>query len=304
MRRRSSLVSRLSYLAALLLAGQVHLWAADASRDTLHEIRGAQQVGVLVLAHGGTGRWNRLVTNAVRDAKLRDPVEVAFGMGMHAQDVQAIQRAVNDLQEQRVQRIVVVPLLICSASEVMRQYEYLLGLRDHGSWEDVAPVSLRVPVVMMPPLDDDPVVAEVLLERAQELSQRPQQETVVLVAHGPVSDEDNSRWIEVLARVGQRLRAAGGFRDVVPVTMRDDASEVVQAEATRQMREVVRRHAQTGRALVIPVLLADGGIETKIPKRLNGLSYTYRGRALLPHPKISQWIAQRVEAGLAQARAL
>ncbi len=294
----SSLVSRISYLVGLLLGGQVCLWAVDVPRDTLHEVRGAQQVGVLVLAHGGTGRWNRLVTNAVRAAKLRDPVEVAFGMGMHAQEVRAIQRAVDDLEEQGAARIVVVPLLVSSASEVMRQYEYLLGLRERGPWEGVAPVSLHVPVVMMAPLDDDPVVAEVLLERAQELSRRPQQETIVLVAHGPVSEEDNNRWIEALSRVGQRLQTTGGFRGVVPVTMRDDAPAAVQEEATRQMREAVRRHAETGRALVIPVLLANGGIEGKIPKRLNGLSYAYRGRALLPHPKISQWIARRVEQGL------
>ena len=49
------------------------------------------------------------------------------------------------------------------------------------------------------------------------------------------------------------------------------------------------------RALVVPLLIASGGIEQKIPKLLSGLPYAYDGEALLPNPKLSRWIARQVE---------
>ncbi len=281
--------------AALLGAGEAR--AADPAVPS-------DAFGVLILAHGGTPQWNRLVEQAVAEAKLEAPTQVAFGMGMHPGEVQEIQRGVRKLEERGVRRLVVVPLLISSASEVIRQYHYLLGLRLDGPWQEHAkPVALRVPVTMTQPLDDDPVVAEILLDRARALSQRPSEEAVVLVAHGPVTDEDNAQWLAVMDRLAKRLQRAGHFRAVVPVTMRDDAPQAVQERATEQMRRIVREQSEQGRALVVPLLLASGGIEAKIPRRLKGLTYEYLGQTLLPHPKLAEWIARRVRAAMPVASA-
>ncbi len=260
----------------------------------------AEELGVLVLAHGGTARWNHAVQDTVADARLPYPTQIAFGMGMHPGEAQQLQQAVDALERQGVSRIIAVPLLISSASEVMRQYQYLLGLQDHGPWEaHVRPVTHRVPVTLTDPLDDDPAVADVLVERAAALSRNPAEETVVLIAHGPNSDEDNARWLAVMERLAQQVRTEGRFRSVIPMTMRDDAPQPVQAEATRRMRQVIQEESRAGRALVVPLLLASGGVEAKIPQRLHGLHYAYAGQALLPHPKLAQWIAGRVHAAAA-----
>ncbi len=250
---------------------------------------------MLVLAHGGSPEWNRLVEETVAQAGLAAPTEIAFGMGMHAGEVAAVQRAVAQLESKGVSRIIAVPLLVSSNSEVMRQFEYLLGLRERGSWEKHAhPVALQVPVTMTQALDDDPVVTEILAERAQAISRHPGEETLVLVAHGPTSDEDNDRWLAAMRRVADGVKAQGGYRTVIAVTMRDDAPEPVVDQATRELRALVE--AAGGEALVVPLLLARGGIESKIPKRLAGLTYRYRGETLLPHLKLSQWIATQVLA--------
>ena len=252
--------------------------------------------GVLILAHGGSAEWNESVRQTVEAAGLNQPSRIAFGMGMHGGEVEAMQQAVDALTAGGAQRIVAVPLLVSSHSEVMRQYEYLLGAREHGPWEDHAkPIRVTVPITIATPLNDDPAVAEVLLDRAREVSRQPQQETVVLVAHGPNGEEDNTGWLAAMQRVADRIREAGGFRAVVPVTMRDDASQAVRDAATQQIRELVRRLNRQGRTLIVPLLLANGGVEMKIPKQLTGLHYVYRGKALLPHPKVSAWIARQVE---------
>lgn len=252
-------------------------------------------VGVMVLAHGGSRRWNRAVHQTVARAKLSVPTEVVFGMGMHPHEVRGLQAAVERLERRGVQRLVVVPLLISSSSEVMRQFQYLFGARAHGPWEAmVRPLTLQVSVLMTSPLDDDPAVAEVLLERTRWLSRSPQEEAVVLVAHGPTSDDDDARWHETMEHLAAAVRTMGGFRAVIPVTMRDDAPTAVQEAATARMRAIVQECSQRGRALVLPLLIARGGVEAKIPKRLAGLAYVYRGEALLPHPTIAHWLARQV----------
>ena len=249
--------------------------------------------GVLVLAHGGTNQWDAVVRKAVKQASLDYPTEVAFGMGMHSQEVRALQQSVEKLQRKGIDRILVIPLLVSSHSEVYRQYEYLLGLRPQPEWPQVQPVRLLVPVVMGRALDDDPIVSDVLLARVKAMSRKPDSETVVIVAHGPNGDDDNREWLADMERLAARLSHAGGFREVVTKTIRDDAPKVVHDSATSDLREMVRASALTGPVLVVPLLMARGGVERKIPVILSGSSYEYTGETLLPDPRLATWIARQ-----------
>ncbi len=254
-----------------------------------------ERVGVLVVAHGGNNRWNGLVRKAVMAARLDVPVQVAFGMGMHDEETRSFQDAVNRLQRKGIDRLLVIPLLASSHSEVFRQFEYLFRLRSQAEWKDVEPLRLKVPVVMGKALDDDPLVSDIVLERARRLSRKPSEETLVMVAHGPVSDEDATQWLEVMGRISEVVKAEGAFKNVLSALMRDDAPEAIKEEASRKLREAVRKASEKSQVLVVPLLIASGGVEQKIPKLLSGLSYAYDGQALLPHPKLSQWIARQVE---------
>ena len=263
----------------------------------------AQQAGVLVVAHGGSRQWNDLVRDVVKRAQLEAPTEVAFGMAMHPEEVQAMQQAVDRLERRGVNRIVVVPFLVSSYSEVFRQYEYLFGIHPEAEWPEAGrPLALHVPVVMGQALDDSPVVAEVLLDRARRLSVSPAEETVIVVAHGPNGEDDNDQWLRTMQHLAQHLKRQGGFRAVEPFTIRDDAPEAIRGRAIASLRAAVQASSTQGQVLVVPLLIAQGGVEQKIPKLLAGLSYRYKPRALLPHPKMAQWIAQQATS-LANASA-
>lgn len=267
----------------------------------------ALSVGVLLLAHGGSLRWNHLVRECVKKAELPCPYEVVFGMG--DEDSRPYQMAVRNLCSHGAQKIIAIPLLISSHSEVYRQYQYLLGLRptpgfssldegpggmSHLSSGPVVPLDLKVPVVLRPALDSSPVIADVLLGRAREISREPFHETVVLAAHGPNEDSDNVLWEESLRQWAKNLKESGGFRGVKVVSLRDDAPDVVKAQATSLFRRMVKEGGRDGgTVLVVPVLMAPGGIEGNVQRRLSGLSYRM-GRPLLPHPKVSQWIRDQI----------
>ena len=74
-----------------------------------------QDVGILLLAHGGSATWNAAVNDLRARVDERVPTEVAFGMATRA----AIQAAVDRLTERGVREIVGVPLFISSHSSVV-----------------------------------------------------------------------------------------------------------------------------------------------------------------------------------------
>ena len=45
-------------------------------------------------------------------------------------------------------------------------------------------------------------------------------------------------------------------------------------------------------ALVVPVLIAPGGIEAGILERLAGLKFRYRGHMVGPDPRLADWVAR------------
>jgi sirohydrochlorin cobaltochelatase len=276
----------------------------------------AEDTGILLLAHGGAEDWNALVTALAARVNQRVPIEVAFGMA----DRSALQDAVNRLAGRGVDRIVAVPLFVSSHSSVFASSQYLLGARsdaprelaifarmrhgtgggpgDHTAHSDSAdqaegtrPVDTKLPIRMGAALDHDQVVAEILLSRARAISREARSEVVIVVAHGPTSDEENRLWLNDMAIVAGRVGEAVPFARVEFLTVRDDAPKPIRDAAATQLREVVSRATSDGhRVLIVPLLLAYGGIEKGIRERLDGLTYEMAAEGLLPDDRLATWV--------------
>jgi sirohydrochlorin ferrochelatase len=280
----------------------------------------SEKTGILVLAHGGKQNWNDEVAKLVSVVNERMPAEVAFGMASKRN----MQQAVDRLIARGATEIVAVPLFISSHSSVITSTEFLLGLRkkappevavfakmDHGgdghsghgshvpaenSIDPPTPVLSRVPIRMLPALNDHHVVADILLTRASGISRRPENEVVIVVAHGPVSDADNNRWLADMGRLAERIRAKSGFKRIEFLTVRDDAPAEVRDRASAELRSVVERaNGEKAVALVVPLLLSYGGIEDGIKKRLEGLEYTMSKHGLLPDDRLARWVLSSAE---------
>ena len=298
-------------IVALLVA--VACWLTTAATAAAQ----APSTGILLLAHGGAKNWNQSVADAAADVNRDRPVEVAFGMATRAN----IQAAIDRLIARGVTEIVAVPLFVSPHSSVVRSTEYLLGLRqdapadlaifakmNHGSGDAHAghaghtaaapedgtkPVVSRVPIRMAGALGRHPLVAAILADRAVSISQDATHEAVVLVAHGPVPSDDNARWLDDLAALGNAVKASTTFKAVEWQTVRDDAPEPIRNEAATELRNRVTRLAAGGdRVLIVPVVISFGGIEQGVRKRLDGLAYTMPAQGLLPDPRIAQWIRE------------
>ncbi len=164
--------------------------------------------------------------------------------------------------------------------------------------EELVPVETDAAITLTGAIDDHWLVGEILADRVRALSTNPANETTVLVAHGADNETDIIGWIndsESLAeQVDLRLRFVSGEEPVLDLAdVRYSFlfhNETLHPEI--KTRAVVGDVSETSGALVVPFMVSPGFFTgTFIPRmELSGLTYTYDGKALLPHPNIADLI--------------
>src|SRR5688572_15826291 len=264
----------------------------------------AQQVGTIVVAHGGDAEWNNRVLSVASGAKTGGPVEVSFLMGPGAK-TNRFQDIVRRMEANGVSRIVVVPLLISSHSGHYEQIRYLAGevekldekMMHHLHMAGLEQVSSKVPLTVAKAVDDSPDVARVLIERAHALAPDPAKHALFVIGHGPNSSDDLASWMKNLRAMTDTIRALTKFKDVRVGLVQDDAPAHVRAEAVNRAREIItlQNRLTNEKVVVVPVLVSKGKLSVeKIPQDLAGLPIIYDGEPLLPHPALARWIEARV----------
>jgi sirohydrochlorin ferrochelatase len=263
-------------------------------------------LGVLVMAHGGSEDWNAGVLSAVEPLKNDYSLEVAFGMA----DAASIQHGVSTLERAGAKRIAVVRLFISGDSWYERTRQ-ILGLdpgappkpetaeqvhdADAGShsmafWSVESDASFAV---SREGLVEAVEIGETLVERAGALSENPMAERVLILAHGPEGDAENERWIAFMESHAAKVLDAMPFARVQVETLREDWPEK-RALAEQRIRQFVSSAAQAGdKAIVIPFRVQGFGPYADV---LSGLDYISDGRGLVPHPAVTKWIERQIES--------
>ena len=174
------------------------------------------------------------------------------------------------------------------------------GHDDHASQnatgDNMRPVRAPVPIRLTDALNRHGLVGDILIDRAQAISLAPENEAVVVVAHGPVPDEDNRRWLDDMAVLARQIDDATSFAAIEYLTVRDDAPKPAREAATEEFRQVVTQQINLGRrVLIVPLLVSFSGIEKGIRQRLEGLDYVMAEQALMPDHRLLQWVEQSIQ---------
>lgn len=258
----------------------------------IDNVNEAADIGILVVAHGSGENWNQRVRESVAEVNVPYPVELGF-LDVETED---IEMAVQALEEKGVKRIVAVPIFVCSASSHMEEIKYMLGLpsslNDEAAQEEgLERIEMTAAVELTSALDDHLMVAEILNERVEKLSQDAQKEIVVLVAHGTSNPENLAVWKEKMASLGDKLQQIHGFKQVHCGFVGAGTPNI------RTVVEEVKNNNPDCTVIVMPVMLSEGVYtDSKIPTSLDGITYLYPEagqRALLPHANIALYIASR-----------
>lgn len=269
--------------------------AACAPTTTTQRIPSPEpQVGVLVMAHGGSSEWDAAVEAAVEPLRDEMPTSLAFGMANPA----TLASSLEELESRGVNRVAVVRVFLSGAS-FLHQTEYLLGLRPdaprwfighHGMMDHTPdPIGHGVDIAThLPGLSDSPLVERILADRVKELGKTDRARSVLLIAHGMGDDQENDAVLERM-----RVAAAGGLsgqglRRVEVAALREDWPEK-RAIAERQIREFVDSESRRNvEVVVMPFRLFGMG---PYPAVLDGLDYRAT-EGLVPHEHVTDWIRQ------------
>lgn len=278
--------------------------------------------GVLIVAHGSMenehghkmqgmchtanpSQWEKSVLDAVAQVKnqLNMETEVAFGMW----DTDCFNAGIDRLNSKlagELDHLYVLPLFISSYSAVIEMQKFMFGIRADRAIPipTVQKVNFAKKITYLPAIDYNPQISFILSNRvhslihdAGELGFNRNQMEVVLLMHGPVSDEDNLKWIEMGNSYVKDVSYIFPTSKYHIVSLRDDASAPVRDEATKELRQIVSNATSNGKVtLILPLLLSSGGIDQGITQRLEGLTYVWRNEMLLPDLKLEDYIVGRI----------
>ncbi|MFA6318724.1 MAG: hypothetical protein WC943_15050 [Elusimicrobiota bacterium] len=298
------MISRIASLAALaaLFAG---LGAAADRMPERARLGGPPQLdaAVLLMAPSAGQDWARVVADVRASLGRRYLVESGA-----ASDVKSLQSAVDRLQARKVKKIVAVPLLLSSHSAEMDENRYLFGIREkpseaflggshaHSGYSLVRRIRAKVPVVLTDGLDDHPVFAEILTDRALTQSKDASRESVVLVVPSFERDLANSQWAGTISALADRVRKTTHFMSVQTVFLPEDSAQSGRDKSEKILRETIRTLAETGRVIVVPLSLSRGP-ERRLRKLFEGLFVRFDGKAALPDKKICRWVEESLAKG-------
>ena len=246
--------------------------------------------GVLVISHGSADEhWVTLVDKAVEEARAYLPAELpVYSSYLELVPGRLIQDGINSLEAQGVTEMIVIPFFVSSGSTHIDEIAYALGVKAAPEKEtEMKQLRVSARVFFGDPIDDDPLVAEMVWDKVRSLSVKPEREVLLLVGHGSRHTEFLQRWERGITSLAERTGQLSGLAAADAAVLSPDT-----------LREKVRYWSE-GRnmeVLVAPLFLSAGYFTKEtIPGRLEGLKgYRYAGEPLLPHPLLARWMSRQI----------
>lgn len=277
-------------MLALGLALLVAVGASAFARDDA-------RVGVLIIAHGSpVPGWNKLPTDlaaAVQERLLQEDSAMVAKIAFLEFAKPSIADAINDMEAQGIDHIVAVPLFITQSGHTFLDIPCALGLLYHPATlealkeEGTRPASPTAHVVLTPPLCCSGLLPQIMLQRAKAISKKPEEEAVVVLAHG--SPKFSWPWRENLREVTSALREKGGFASAryVFVGIGDEMADKGVAAITAAARRG-KRVLALGLYVGMGADVVVAGFREKLPA---GIEIVAAEHGVLPNPAVADWIA-------------
>ena len=249
--------------------------------------------GLLLLMHGFRERGDAAFKKDMQPMASIFPTAMAAGMSMMMSD--HIQWGVKDLEAAGVKTIVVVPIVSTKYNTMMRQWEYIFGEYPEPSYASVARVQSDAQILIADPPGDDPLMAEILLDHAMDISEDPGKEVVIIAAHGPSFDDDNQKVLAELDILAKIVREDGDFADVMAITMQDDAPSEIRERNVAKLRSMVEGATADGKqVLIVTNLIGTRTIQAKLRDDLKGLDYRFNKNGIVSHDNFMKWMGEAV----------
>lgn len=255
---------------------------------------------VLLVSHGSySAQWRECLLSL--EEEVRQQVLACEGIdtmrsAFMEYNEPSIATRLKEFDEEGYARVLIVPLLLTVSSHSFDDIPTIVGLKqDHMTTEtlkleNVEIYKAKAEVDIAPLLDFADILEKNVIRRVREMSDRPKEEGVVLVAYG--SEQYDEEWTHLLEHIGSRMKKELGIESCQYSWCGHIAR--YKTEPTEEAIELVLKEKQ--HAIVIPVLVAvdeafQGRIIGEAVKNVRADGrIRYRHDAILPDENVKQWI--------------
>ena len=278
----------------ILLHPNVLLWMNKAANYYI-PITDHDAIGVVVMPHGATKPYNDAIEKTIQPLKEKYKVEMAYGMG----DFISIQNAVSNFEDKGVKRIVFVRMYP-SSEQFKEKTDYILGLdsRVPEQWDGSIPSQIRTSAIIntFGGYEEDSLIAGIFLDRIKEVSKKPAEETIILLAHGEKNDQAekvrNEKMESHISWIQKQFNPP--FKKIIGMTLREDWPNK-RAKALIEIKKVIKAGNSSGKVIVISNRLYGSGPYKHF---LEGLEFEMNSKGLAPHTNLTRWLEKGVEVAM------
>ena len=245
-------------------------------------------VGVVIMPHGAQMPYNKATEAAIEPLKKKYRIELAYGMA----DPWTLAEAVEKLENEGARKIVVARMYSLE-DQFKDKTDYILGLTDTEpkTRNGLLPPRVRSSAIFATfggYEENNSLISEILKDRVLEISRNPENETVLLVAHGARNDKRDKRWKDILQKHVDYIKknTQKPFKDMLGLTVREDWPKK-HKKAVEEIRNLIKGASTNGRALIISNRLYGSG---RYDEFFEGLEYEMNRKGLALHANMTSWL--------------
>ncbi len=259
------------------------------------------KTGFLVIAQDRGFLGNQEVQAVFEEFKNSSPAPVALALvgrnynGVGSEYSAYLSRALAELQQAGAARVIGIPLFLSAADPVLAKVlAHLPAYPGGGAIQWEAPMSASY------------LIAQILLDRVEPLSQEPEQERVLLLSVGAM-DETSAKAMQaegekLLAYLTQRKP----FKETRALIYYDRDAQGAEEKNKAVDRVIVETAAKKGRTLLVPAFIGPKfdnhmALVTWIGQKFKDLDLVYVPQELLPHPNVLLWLKKTANRHVAAA---
>jgi len=194
-----------------------------------------------------------------------------------------------------VKKIVFVRMYPTS-DQLKEKTDYILGLSTKipKQWDGLIPPQIRSSATIntFGGYEEDNLIAGIFLERIKEISKKPSEETIVLLAHGSSDDQAEALRKKKMKNHIDWIQKQFNppFKNIKGMALREDWPDK-REKALNEIKNIIDEGNKRGRVIVISNRLYGSGPYKHFLKELD---FEMNSKGLAPHPNLTSWLEKGI----------
>jgi sirohydrochlorin cobaltochelatase len=254
-------------------------------------------VGILALAHGYKPEANKQWMEKFESVSREYPT--GYGLGMAMMSADHIQSAIDGLEAAGAKTILVLRTETGDTNSLNYQWQYIFSRRDEAAYLTIPRVKTSAKIIWGPSPTAHPIMGEIMLDHALELSTDPANEMVIILGHGAMTPKENEMDLAIMAKHAEAIKKGGGFREVKRWNVQDDLPADQRAANVDKIHGWISAAQDQGMdVIVVTNVLTQSGVMRRLQKDVSGTGAKFSDQGLMQSPRFSDWINSAVEENI------